>query len=1182
MRVATLLPRLLLMCAETSRHTETRNALSTFRAASRRLSGNGRRGFALLITITLLAFLVLLLVSLASLTRVETKVASNSQTLSQARQNAVTALGIALGELQKYAGPDQRVTATADIKGTATGAADATVINRYFTGAWDATPKDPILPPTLAAGTPLAWLVSGTKPSATTDYSPSGPSPGVQLVGPNTVSQADTTKYVYAPKVDISSTQVPGLGGTSTTIGRFAYWVGDEGVKVRVNLTDRLEPHPAGSGGSPAAFTPTATQSSVRLSAAQRSGVETIADLGEITNIHQETAAAVTAQVNLQRIMGVDQLPLFDTTWSQSTKRDRLRELYHDLSAVSKSVLTDTANGGLRADLTYLFEQSTAANFKTEINNVLTKNNIIGDPGDQTNTGIVPKLVPPATTKYSWTQGPTWYQLRSFYLSGKLTSASPAGALNAAGEAVPRAQTPDVHGISPIMIQYRMRIGMQARQTEAGKYRLEGVFSPLIVLANPYDVPIAAQNYLAKGKFWGSSDLRLNNTLTSNWGSQYLDTIYFKIEGVRLAPGEARVYTLRAGDTSAGWDAALGCYTWANGGRYPMENDLNLDDVRIAVPVSSSPTVTSAELSAGVDNNTLQVGGQYWAHLFLDDGSVGNPTPSRLLQRLEASFGAWSDGTNRYGDIPIGKLSASGTPSYVLKWPGNVGDSFGYHLTSPADLESVNDQDIRDIDGYQEVNWRSYLRAGLSIGGDGWFGPNESGMGFGEPIGWRNNLLVASDNKTVLWGMRNRGSNSPAYDSPTGNGAAPAALDKAIFFDVPTSTTPIVSLGQLQHFNATGFPASSFNFFAGSPEVDCAMSAAPSYAIGNSHATPFVARTAYDQGGSGHGAIKDSSYLLNRALWDSWFFSTVPQAGAFDFATDLLGNPRLMPFRSTLASNAVTSYRNDPYAASSNLLLEGGFNVNSTSVEAWRALFSSLNQVPYPGTATKLTGPFARTLKQTGGIPTTTTGNNAVSDGAWSGYRNLTTDQIDALATEMVKQVRLRGPFASLADFVNRRLVNTSNGLMGALEAAIEATEGYAANKRINNLTDGKAKWPLYFKAPTRSNSLVIAANHESSRVAGIPGILKQADLLQALGPVITARSDTFTIRAYGETVNPLDSTVVLSRAWCEAVVQRLPDYVGGEEPKTSLTDPTLSAESVRFGRRFQVVSFRWLSPDDI
>lgn len=81
---------------------------------------SGRRGFALLITVTLLAFLVLLLVSLASLTRVETQVANNNQSLAQARQNALFALNLALGQLQKHAGPDTRVTARADVQPLAT------------------------------------------------------------------------------------------------------------------------------------------------------------------------------------------------------------------------------------------------------------------------------------------------------------------------------------------------------------------------------------------------------------------------------------------------------------------------------------------------------------------------------------------------------------------------------------------------------------------------------------------------------------------------------------------------------------------------------------------------------------------------------------------------------------------------------------------------------------------------------------------------------------------------------------------------------------------------------------------------------------------------------------------------------------------------------------------------------
>ena len=76
----------------------------------------GRRpkeGFALLIVVTMLAFIVILLVGLAAYSRIETSIAGNSQRQAQARENARLALNVALGQLQRYAGPDARATATA-------------------------------------------------------------------------------------------------------------------------------------------------------------------------------------------------------------------------------------------------------------------------------------------------------------------------------------------------------------------------------------------------------------------------------------------------------------------------------------------------------------------------------------------------------------------------------------------------------------------------------------------------------------------------------------------------------------------------------------------------------------------------------------------------------------------------------------------------------------------------------------------------------------------------------------------------------------------------------------------------------------------------------------------------------------------------------------------------------------
>jgi len=74
-------------------------------------------------------------------------------------------------------------------------------------------------------------------------------------------------------------------------------------------------------------------------------------------------------------------------------------------------------------------------------------------------------------------------------------------------------------------------------------------------------------------------------------------------------------------------------------------------------------------------------------------------------------------------------------------------------------------------------------------------------------------------------------------------------------------------------------------------------------------------------------------------------------------------------------------------------------------------------------------------------------------------------------------------------------------------------------------------------------------------------------------------RSDTFLVRAYGDVVNPVTGAIE-ARAWCEAVVQRLPDYVDPVDPpeKSSGLSPT----NETYGRRFEIVRFRWLSPEEV
>lgn len=109
---------------------------------------------------------------------------------------------------------------------------------------------------------------------------------------------------------------------------------------------------------------------------------------------------------------------------------------------------------------------------------------------------------------------------------------------------------------------------------------------------------------------------------------------------------------------------------------------------------------------------------------------------------------------------------------------------------------------------------------------------------------------------------------------------------------------------------------------------------------------------------------------------------------------------------------------------------------------------------------------------------------------------------------------------------------------------------------------------------------------------------LTQADVMTALAPILFVRSDTFVIRTYGEAVNPVTNAVE-GRAWAEAVVQRVPEYFAEPAANPPDTDPaafdalidpddpasgTTPTQQLNktFGRRFKVVSFRWLTRADI
>jgi hypothetical protein len=73
----------------------------------------------------------------------------------------------------------------------------------------------------------------------------------------------------------------------------------------------------------------------------------------------------------------------------------------------------------------------------------------------------------------------------------------------------------------------------------------------------------------------------------------------------------------------------------------------------------------------------------------------------------------------------------------------------------------------------------------------------------------------------------------------------------------------------------------------------------------------------------------------------------------------------------------------------------------------------------------------------------------------------------------------------------------------------------------------------------------------------------------------LAPRGDTFRIRGYGSATDAKGR--VIAEAWCEAVVQRLPEYLDPlDEAEIASADLKQPLNRI-FGRRFAVIGFQWL-----
>jgi hypothetical protein len=1059
-------------------------------------------GFALLITITLMAFLVLLLVSLASLTRVETQVASNSWQISSARQNALMALNIALGRLQAAAGPDQRITATAGI------VSGADVSKLRWTGVWN----------TATASPSPEWLVStasGTPATGVAEVASALPAGGtVTLVGANTTDSAPGN--VVSVETQSITGSVTGITGTPV-IGNFAYWVGDEGVKAKVSLTD--------PGASPSA---TVEEKSYRLKMAQRSGIERMDESTAGTALSSNYPANAD---NLPKVLDLHQLPLTNTS-GQSALTNAVKNRYHDLTASSCSVLADVSKGGLKKDLTSWLAHASLAG---------------GAPAD---TDFMAPLDSADATGFTM---PRWGLLRSY-----------AGLVAAGTPLAPRVQNDQQTGFHPLISYFRVAFGVSC--AGVGQPMYAHMF-PVLVLWNPYDTPIDASTYefvfglrynanniaytsngTVKGRLLLSSSPWLsanNDTNTPDGAQSARHYTRLLLNSPVIQPGQSLVFTL----DQSGWYYTPG--TNANAiAMSPNSPPATDNSLYFALPAVTLTATDWANVAANQFKIVIS-GGELDMALYPPQLASPNLTVANWRQltpyHLVQHFGLTS--RTQVVTVPNDPEDAAPGPHYWQRLP----------IT-----DALNNQFYRDARWLANLNPLAPLHM-LAAGSPGL------------------NQVYLNDSTNA----------PPAPDIFDGNQVS-AGYYKS---PVPSKT---LQVSELPH--ASTAPEGRFLSLAQLQQVTFSKLAQnPAYAVGNSEVNYLVGLTASSAlitptatnptPANLINRVYDLSYLLNQALWDRYYFSTIPQSisdAQVGSDTFHLPNARNTFYRKNgVAPVAADLIGTEAFnTASARLLLNGGFNVNSTSEQAWRALLASHNNVDTSGTKTH---PFSRFAGTRIG--------DASNQTLTSGYRILSDAQINALARNIVSEVKNRGPFLSLAAFINRRLTADAFGYQGPLQAAINATDtGATAADRINDLSPfndsvyqiGDQSYYPNSTATEDQKKLHLGSSEASaiaktrpsgSRAAFMPGFLTQADLLNSLGPVLTARSDTFVIRAYGDVQNPATTTVE-GKAWCEAVVQRLPDYV--EDGVNAWAVPAANSDSEKFGRRFKIVSFRWLAASDI
>lgn len=1137
-----------------------------------------RRGFALIITLSMMVLLMVLVTGLIGLSSISLRTGSRDADAARARANARMALMLAIGSLQKHAGADTRVTARADILDEN----HPPVLGVWK--SWEGTNHDtqgrPISPGNYKSKKDarfLAWLASGD-PDTLPDTTERNDS--VSLVGMSTVGEGSGRREL---EVHLEPEEIEDISGK----GGFAWWVAGENQKARLPKPHQPEDDSAARWSVIAKAHAVADPESFRMD--------------ELLKDATPAGKAVSLQLgNFVADQG-------DLKVSQ--------EFFHDLSTCSIGLLTNTATGGWRKDLSLATENWTQLPGSNLPFFRLTpeKEGAAAKPTSSNVTAAKSMIYPwsayrggPADMAiYRHGAVSSWENLKDYATLYKKVTSSSSGRSRISHFSVAIDDTSNAFNflhrvrILPVIARVQWVFSHSAAGVTSGGqtvYNARLLVTPVITMWNPYSVeitspalsfsipkplPVALQYSINGTRNAGYNSLTAGGTnnqppLSTHGNLQYQITSTFS-----LKPGETRVFGAEGRGNSGIVVPANGVVTLqpgyrGNGGHYfEVKNTANQ-------PVTGNG---STVIKADAKFDTAYVDVQPGVGIFLDMMIGG--TPRHLVYRMVYTPSIANEVYRPLTQLGEATLAAAATNPVPF-----LSTVFGARMASKTHLPAKGFVQSSPLVNYTAMGLKDIAESTIARHYGGTSHPVNSPFDY--------SFIKLSPNDSQL----------PNASDTTGRGYIVTGFNKAdglsrcVIAEIPVR--PLLSLGELQNWDLryeNPIPPFAFNL------------------IGNSDASPLLPSNAVVNSADAGLAVNlqhDDSYCANHLLFDDWFFSSIaPDPTHFgpngrslqktytDFVSGIepLGNRAYLPIAEdagfAAAANAEDLYtkqvkKADGYKTiASRLEVEGMFNVNSTSVVAWRALLGHARNQRVPFIEESGSGWSVDVSDETDfphsrfSIAGDTEAGTAGSSGSFpeasefAGYRVMDEKLIDQLAEEIVKQVRARGPFLSLAEFVNRQLSSGDLALAGAVQAALNelakspATNPYAEIEATVGLT-GKASATPPRAADAEYKFPAAAVGYNAY---GLPGWTRQADILRPLAPILSARDDTFVIRAHGDARD--DDGKVVSRAVCEAVVRRTRDYVVPTDAADLATAPK-SPVNKTFGRRFELVSFRWLNPSEI